>query len=60
MKAKVTLPVHALAEASYNAKCGHCWKADSGEKHRSELKKKIEDETDTSVSTSSESSSSVP
>lgn len=59
MKAALTLPVHSLTSATYNAKCGHCWKSDSAQKHRTELKKKIEDDTDTSVSTSSESSSSL-
>ena len=56
--AKMTEPVTSLSEASYNSRCGHCWKMDDRSKHKSELRSKINHGTDTSVSTSSESSSS--
>ena len=52
--------VFSLSAAAYNSKCGHCWRNDARMKHQSALKAKMNEDIDTSVSTSSESSSSDP
>ena len=58
VKARTTEAVPSLAEAAYNSRCGHCWKTEGRTEHQSALRANMENGTDTSVPTSSESSSS--
>ena len=58
VRARSTLQISSLADATYNSRCGHCWKVEGPSKHQTNLKLKAKDMSDAGVSTSSESSSS--